>query len=220
MIITKQYFIGDLYIPSMKPSITDEASALGTDFTIEEYSKDCLVKSFGFDLFLKVVENLEVDSAKSGSEQKWKDLIDGEIVTLDSGVKKQWKGLAYKNIDSADAKNKSFIANYVYFFNERKNFVVKSGTGDVELEAANAINANPGFKASIAYNAFVDEVVGAGNSNIAKIGVSDFGEYVDWYCNNNYFSLYEFINYKNGIDPTTYPNFSPHRFSKINSFGI
>lgn len=221
MIINRTYFVGDLYIPSMKPSITEVDSSLNADSTIEEYSKDCLVKSFGFDLFLKVEENLDGDSAKATADQKWKDLINGETVTLDTGVKKQWRGLAYKNIDSATSKNVSFIADYVYFFNERKDFITKSMTGDVELEAINAISSNPGYKASIAFNKFVDEVVGvSGKGNTARVGVSDFGEYLDWYGNNNYFSLYEFINYKNGIDPDTYPNFAPKYWGKINSFGI
>jgi hypothetical protein len=219
MIITREYFKGDLFTPAMRPSITDNEDTNSINFFIKEYSSKCLLECFGYTLFEQVVANISGDSAKEDSLQKWKDLINGEIIILSDGQKKRWKGLAYK-IDPTDtSKNYSFIANYIYFFFERNSSIAKSTTGDKVLESEGSMVANQSYKVSIAWNNFVNEVVGC-VENKAYLIENEFGHYVDWYSGNTEFSLYEFIRYKNDLDPTTYPNFQPKYFKQINSFGI
>lgn len=220
MIINRSFFKGDLFLPAMSPSITDDENVNSLQSFIDTYSEKCLIDCFGYTLFDELKSNLEDDKAKSGSDDKWKKLIEGEIVTLTDGRKKRWKGLAYKSLSTSEENDFSFITGYVYYFYERSEYVSKSTTGDVKLKAEGSIIANAGYKTSIAWNNFVDEVVGFGNSNIGNVQTSDFGEYIDWSTGNNEFSLYGYIRYKNDLDKNNYKYFSPKLFKKINEFGI
>ena len=56
-----------------------------------------LVLCFGYTLFELVKEANTLIEANSPVDQKWKDLIKGEIVTLENGQKKRWKGLIVRN---------------------------------------------------------------------------------------------------------------------------
>jgi hypothetical protein len=226
MVITRSFFKGDLFLPAMKPSITDEDTVNSLQEFINGYSEKCLIECFGYTLFSEVKENSDGQSAKTDAAEKWKNLIDGEIVTMEDGSKKRWRGINYKSISTASANDMSFIANYVYFFYERSEYVTKSTTGDVTLTAAGSTPANAGYKTSIVWNKFVDLVVGRSGSDrglLRNRGIlleSDFGFYVDWYSDNNDFSLYDFILYKNKLVKNTYAFFAPKYFSKINEMGI
>jgi hypothetical protein len=226
MEITRSFFKGDLFLPAMKPSITDEDTVNSLQEFIDGYSEKCLIECFGYTLFAEVKLNSEGQVAKDDAAQKWKDLIDGEIVTMEDGSKKRWRGINYKSISTASANDMSFIANYVYFFYERSEYVTKSTTGDVTLTAAGSMPANAGYKTSIVWNMFVDLVVGRSGltkdltRNRGIILESDFGYYVDWFSDNNDFSLYDFILYKNRLVKDTYAFFAPKYFRKINEMGI
>lgn len=220
MKIDRTYFKGDLFVPMMKASVTDTSDTNELDSFIEEYSNQCYLKCFGYTLLSEIKSNMENDSVKEDADQKWKDLIEGEIVTLSDGTKRNWKGLTYK-INESDEKNSyGFAANYVYYFFERSQFVTKSTTGDQKPDAVNATSVNPGYKISIAWNKFVDEVVGFNNASNRTIIESDFGIGIDWYSNQRDFSLYEYIRYKNSLIADTYANFQPSFFSKINELGL
>lgn len=219
MKINRTYFKGDLFTPMMKASVTDSSNLNELDLFIEEYSAQCYLKCFGYILLSEINLNLTDGAVKEAADQKWKDLINGEIVTLADGSKRNWKGLTYKLNVNDENNSYGLAANYVYFFFERSQYVTKSTTGDQKPNAANSNHVNPGYKASIAWNKFVDEVVGVNsiNNNVIK---SDFGFGIDWYSNRRDFSLYEYIKYKNSLDANTYKDFQPTYFSKINEFGI
>ena len=222
MKIDRTYFKGDLFVPAMKPSVTDTGNTNELDGFIETYGNECILKCFGYTLAELVIANTETDSmnAKSDAEQKWKDLIDGEIVTFADGSKRRWKGLAYKSNNTDENKSMSLLANYIYFFYERSNYVAKSTTGDQKPDAFNATAVNAGYKTSIAWNKFVDEVVGVGYNSDGKVIETDFGYGIDWYSAIKDFSLYEYIKYKNDLVSDTYPFFQPTYFRKINELGI
>ena len=220
MKITREFFKGDLFLPAMKPSITDNNEVNSLQDFINGYTEKCLIECFGYTLFELVKTNSQEDKAKDGVDVKWKNLIEGEIITMSDGSKKRWKGIAHKSISTLDSNDLSFIANYVYFFYERSEYIAKSTTGDVKLKAEGSVMANAGYKTSIAWNQFVDEVVGVSNSNKGIVLRSDFGSYIDWFSGNNEFSLYEFIIYKNSLIADTYPYFAPKYFRRINEFGI
>ena len=232
MKITREFFKGDLFLPAMNPSITDNSEVNSLQNFINTYSEKCLIECFGYTLFELVKEaNAIIEANKlvdiqtnpndiQAVDQKWIDLIQGEVVTLENGQKKRWKGLSYKSLSTLEENDLSFITNYVYYFYERSEYVGKSTTGDVKLQAEGSKPFNAGYKTSIAWNNFVDEVVGVSNSNTGNVQTSDFGQYINWYSGNTEFSLYQYIIYKNNLDKSTYEHFAPKLFKKINEFGI
>ena len=220
MKIDRTYFKGNLFVPMMKASVTDISDTNELDSFIEEYSNQCYLKCFGYTLLSEINDNVQDGNVNENADQKWKDLINGEIVTLADGIKRNWKGLTYKINESDENNSYGFAANYIYYFFERSQFVTKSTTGDQKPDAINATSVNPGYKVSIAWNKFVDEVVGFNNAVNMNIIKSDFGHGIDWYSNQRDFSLYEYIQYKNNLVLDTYANFQPSYFSKINELGI
>jgi len=224
MIISNAYFTGELYIPHAKPGISDgvtEVSGAVIDF-INEYAEECLVKCLGYDLFYEL--SLVLDTAKpnglaDGSPIKWDVLLNGSTyIDPNSGRTINWRGIRYKSVQDGDY-NKSFLANYVYFFYEKNDYITRSDAGHQILEAKNATTVLPTEKVIRAWNKFVEMVQGSGPS--INYGYKNGMPYVDHYNQNSQIvSLSKFIKDSNTILDETYANYNPHVFSAINTFGI
>lgn len=224
MIIDNTYFKGELYIPHAKPGITDDVTEVDgavTDF-IEEYVAECLLKCLGYDLYREF--SLVLDKAKSnglvdGSPIKWDQLLNGHVYTDPNSSKTiAWRGIRYEAIPDG-GYNKSFLANYVYYFYEKDDYITRSDAGHQILNAANAENVLPTAKVTRAWNKMVDMIQGANNNPL--YGYKNGMPWVDHFNQNNQeVSLSKFIKDSNAILDETYANYTPQVFSKLNAFGL
>ena len=223
MIIDNTYFIGEIYEPHAKPSVTDGITGVDTNMLefISEYAEDCLVKSLGYDLAALLIAELDPiqsNGLKVTADVKWDDLVNGDIYPDPAtGDNVEWKGIRYKNI-STGAYNRSFLANYVYFFFEQYDFITKSNTGNVLIESENSSRLDPNIKVVKAWRKFVDVVQGEIDND--AIVVKDYGYGVDWFSGGSKVSLYKFINDINTTTPDTYPDFNPKTWKRINQLGL
>lgn len=225
MIIDNTYFIGEIYIPHAKPSITDAVTEVGGEVKlfIETYVPKCLSRTLGPQLF-RELENVLDPSQPSGidlaAEAKWDALLNGtEYTDPSTGDTVVWRGIRFKSSPLSEY-NKSFLANYVYFFYEKNDHITRSDIGHQMEDGKNSRTVVPGIKVTDAWNTFVDLVQGADYrpSLISKGGMPG----IDWYNSeaNQEISLYKFIKDSNIILNNTYSNFRPTILSRINAFGL
>lgn len=231
MIVNGAYFIGDIYLPYAKPGVTSGVSDVENDIKIfiNEYEVECLEKCLGLSLFNEFADNLdttESDYIKDGSDTKWNQLLNGHSYTNPNGDEVVWKGIRRKTkelgVDDSDEYNKSFLADYIYFFHEKSNFVKRAGIGQVKIDGANSTEADPTHKAVKAWNRFVETVQGEVKPNIYVKSGQFGGGAVDWFTgqDNGKVTLYRFIEDMNQLQENTYPNFKPKNWSLINSAGM
>jgi len=224
MIIDNTYFIGSLYIPHANPSISDDVEAVESDVTefINDYTREALIKCLGYQLFKELEDELDPTQANgldSGAAAKWNDLLNGkEYTDPSSSLTVYWRGIRYKSISTGDY-NRSFLANYVYFYYEQDDYVTRSDVGHAIEVAKNAEIVAPTNKVVKAWRTFVKLVQGEETipQSYDKLGM--FG--VDWYSQGGAeVSLYKFINDSNQIVEDTYAEFTPKVWNNINQFGI
>lgn len=210
MITSSSYFTGIIEIPNISTANTPNASRVGKQTKIarfiEEYELDVLSKCLGFSLHkdfqlqLEVVPPATVQTVKDSADQKWKDLYSGKEYEL-NGKPVKWQGLVFKQ-GTIDI---SLISYYVFtqFF---KHDMTHYGDIGLQIEKAkNAKRAYYGPKYVLSSQKFYELTVG--NSN-------------DIYKTSGYRSLYQFMQDMNDIDPTTYPNWMPYCFPKVNIMGL
>jgi hypothetical protein len=240
MIIDNTYLKGEIYIPHAKPGIKDSVTGVETEVIsfISEYANDCLFKCLGpqlhADLLLNLDEN-ETTWVDALADAKWNDLVNGkEYVDPVSNLNVVWKGIRYTNLFNGSVYDRSFLAYYVYFFYEKKDYVTRAGIGHQEEKPSNATLTTPTQKVVNAWNKFVTHVQGddvqpvniysnsglllhsinGGNINSIK------GIGLDYFKGNSETSLYKFIEDSNIISEGTYANFKPKFWTRINQFGI
>ena len=223
MSITKNsFYTGEIYIPHAKPSITDgntqvEQSLL--DF-IDDYERDALIKSLGYKLAIEFISNLddtETNGLKSGTDQKWDDLLNGKDYQDSNGDTIRWNGIRWKN--KTDGKyDRNFLTNYVYVFFENDYNVTRGNIGNEQEQAKNANRVSAAPKITKAFNKFIERVQGANNQPTVIHKFYGYG--VDYYNGGEEISMYRFIQDMNDLDDTTYVNFNPKRWKLINQFGI
>jgi len=227
MIIDNGYFIDEIFIPHAKPSITDSVTEIGEDISsfIETYSREALLKCLGFALFKEFSANLDISKPNGlidGANAKWDKLLNGTEYTDPSGSLVEWRGIRFK---SKNEYNKSFLADYTYYFYEKSNDDDRVGVGNVKQQSKNAIVVSKTPKVVAAYRRFVKAV--QGENCVPSIGIKTYSGYhtgigvgFDYFGNNQEVNLYKFINDTNQITPDTYLNFTPSYFANVNQFGI
>jgi len=223
-IINNTYFKNEIYIPHARPSISDSVQDVQSEIVdfIREYSRDCLVKCFGLTLFLDFESRLDdssLDLIGAGEDVKWSELMNGKLYNDPlTDLPVQWKGIRYKSLSTGEY-DKSFLANYVYFFYEKNDHIVRSEAGDVKLEAKNAQLVGPTEKVVKAWRKFYEIV--QGDTFVSR--VYDFGNAygVDYFIDSNQeVSLYKFITDMNTLAEDTYPDFNPKKWENINRLGL
>ena len=220
LIIDNSYFINDIYIPHAKPSITDSVTGVGTEIVsfIDEYERECLIKTLGYQLFKEFETKLDRNSINglvNNADVKWDYLLNGREYTKSNGDLAYWQGLRCK---TNQAYNKSLLAQYVYFFYEKSDDDSRVGVGNVKEKAANADTVSKTPKVIAAWRKFCKSVQGSCSKPAVYIKHNGVG--VDWYDSSGESSMYEFIAESNLVDETTYPNWKPTYFENANQFGI
>lgn len=222
MVINNTYFKSEIYLPHAKPGITDNVTSVDAEIIdfIYDYSRECLLYSLGPSLFLLFETELDPtqpNGLKTTSDIKWDRLLNGYNYIDSSGNQQIFRGIRFKN-NPAGEYNKSFLANYVYFFYQSDSYVQTTGTGDVSPKVKSGEVINPSSKVIKAWNKFVDLV--QGSEIKPKYYNTEKGFGVDYYKGNNETSMYKFIKDMNELDETTYPGFKPKTFVKLNQYGI
>lgn len=211
MITTRAYFALNSELPFVSDDVPN-ASLVGNiseaDATIQRYEKEILQKTLGplYIAFMKQFdydENTKLHTIKNDASDKWKHLLNGTEYTK-RGVEVVWQGIIFED----DSVKRSFITNYCYCKFLEKDTSKHLGVGLSVPQAKGTKRANPAYKYTDAYNDFVDMVVG---------GFCDNSSYE---IGSGVRSLYEFLNDMNELDATTYPNWSPKAFGKVNIFSI
>jgi hypothetical protein len=232
-ITNSSYFKGEIYIPNAKTglstSITD-VEAKVQDF-IDEYEQECLEYCFGLILAKEFFSNL--DSAqptfiKTGSDAKWNDLLNGKTYTKD-GESFVWKGIRRKKTtlgatEESTVYDKSFLADYVYFFYESNSFITRANAGSGKNKSANMESVMPNNKVIKSWRRFVKIVQGINDQTphyYLKLGIFE-GDVVDYRreIDKSDVSLYQFVKDMNILSEDTYAKFKPRAWKMINQFTI
>ena len=223
MITNNTYYINELYIPHAKPSVSSDVTTVSAelDSFIDDYERECLIKSLGFQLttlFYDELDLLQPNFLKVTADSKWDDLLNGKTYTNKNGDLVSWRGIRYKNVPSAEY-NRSFLANYVFYNYESNADVFRTGVGYVKGKAKNAEERSPAPRAINAFRKMVDMI--QGREFKKEIIESRFGYGVDYYYENGEVTLYQFIRDINDTVADTYPNFKPGKWNVYkNQFGI
>jgi len=224
MITNNTYYKNELYIPHAKPSVTSDVTTVSAELNafIEEYERECLIKSFGLPLYLLFeaeLDSTETNGLKDTADTKWDDLLNGKTYTNQFGDEVAWRGIRYKEKQADTLPTKSFLANYVFYHYEENADVFNTGVGFVKAKAKNATERSPAQKAIKAWRKMVDII--QGKEFKEDIIISRFGYGIDYYHNNEEVTLYQFIRDMNYAVPDTYPNFKPGYWNVYkNQFGI
>jgi hypothetical protein len=224
MIINNAYFVGDIYIPQAKPSITDEVVDSGNHFPVlrDKLVDECLFKCLGERLYELLIAELDITRAnglKEASDTKWDRLLNGHKYTPSGGDSNiTWRGIRYK---TANIYNQSFLAYYVYFFHERKRYLDMANVASASEKPVNDdMYASISNRAVEAWNNFVTLVQGKGTTR--ELVYHDKTGYVgyDYYQGNDRVTLYKFIKDMNDISEDYYPGFNGQKWELMNKFGI
>jgi len=231
MIIDKTYFKGEIYLPYIRSNISDEVSSEESDVLefINDYSREVLLRSLGTTLFIEFESQLDDQTPTgliAGSPEKWNKLLNGSIYVDKDGNDRIWRGIRYKSMSNGNY-DRSFIANYVYFFFESNSFITRSGIGNQIEQGANSESIVPNQKVSKAWNKFVSNVQGNLSRGL-KLGLDyrviqrRIGLGIDYWLDagGQDASLYQFIDETNEVTPDTYANFNGEIFEELNQFGI
>ena len=223
MIINNSYFKGDIYIAHAKPGITDSVTGVTLDINsfIDSYENEALMKCLGYSLsreFIAVLNSEKSNGLIVGADSKWDDLLNGKEYTDPNGVLVKWEGIRRKTTTSTKY-DKSFLADYVFFFYEQNEEIVRGGTGFGKPKAKNMRMTTSTPKVVKAWNRFVELVQGTDQKPnvVQKYGIP-IG--IDWYGGGQQITLYKFINDMNSIAPDTYAKFNPKSWKTMNQFGI
>lgn len=223
MIVNNTYFKGEIFIPHAKPSITDSTTGVADEILdfIGEYEQECLINCLGTSLFNDFIINIDVNEPTLidiNSDEKWDRLMNGHDYNCpDTGDEKIWRGIRWKSISTGDY-NRSFLAYYIYFFYERKQYISNTTTGHQIEEAENAETVTPTMKVVGAWRKFVSLVQGIEQHREVVVNNGFIG--VDYYKGDQFVSLYTFIEDMNKKQEGYYANFNPKKWVNINQFGI
>jgi hypothetical protein len=224
MITNNTYYVNEIYIPHAKPSVTSDVTTVSADLNsfIEEYERECLIKSLGFQLFTLFeaeLDDAQTTGVKIGSDAKWNELLNGKTYTNPSGDLVTWRGIRYRAKVADTLPTKSFLANYVFYNFEMSEDVFNTGVGFVKAKAKNARERSPSQKVTNAWRKMVDVI--QGEQFKKEVVLSRFGYGLDYYHNNSEVTLYKFINDMNDAVEDTYPSFKPGYWNVYkNQFGI
>lgn len=221
MIIDNTYFIDEIYIPNAKPGITNSIKSVDADLVrlINEKTRECLIKCLGFNLFSEfaaVLDDTSPDGLLPATAQKWDDLLNGASYINPEGENVEWRGI--RHATDGIVYDRSFLADYCFYWYERNDFIKRSNTGSNRPIAKNATDAKPTIAVADAWNRFVK--ITQGENSAPRVLANEFGLGVDWFSGGFEISMYQYIEDINTITPDTYANFTPKSWTKTNQLGI
>ena len=223
MLISRSIFQNGLLIANSQDT-TPNSNLLGNkvklDSFIEQYERDILITTLGYDLYKELQSNLEVlngqteQSVKVSSDQKWKDLVNGK--EYDGKV---WRGLNYQE----GSFKVSLLAYYTFWSWLNDNTTTMGSGGEVQVQSKNANNVNPTSTLVQIWNSFIEMYQGLPyNYCFPSVSFYNGATFVDYFnggINSNYVSLLQFLR----DNPTNYPNPQLYTFvneSNSNSLGL
>ncbi|RLA04912.1 MAG: hypothetical protein DRQ47_02470 [Gammaproteobacteria bacterium] len=227
MIINKEYFKGEIYIAHAVDSISDDTTGVGTDIDglIDKYERDCLIKSLGMVLYNEFYDQLDpssLDGLLPGSDAKWDNLLNGLKYIDPDGDQVWWRGIRYESVTGSGVYDKSFLAEYIYFFYQQSNQVSVGSNGFTHTQSKNSTMADPTPKVISAWREFFAIVQGESTESLDFVTHTKYGTSVDWCASNKNsdVSLYKFIQDQNTLVTDTYADWSPMKWVNMNNFGI
>lgn len=177
MLIDASYFVGEIDIPN-----TDQdAVSQKVNWMIRKYEPELLKTILGLDLYTAFAEGIKANPV----DQKWTD-IKNRLITVDNTT----NDIVFKQ---------SLIANYVYYWWQRSNGSLTTGTGEVQGN-----DVSPAYKMCRAWNEFVDwlrETVSFLNDNKDT--------YPDWDSSTVYVDCYGNVTYWVGDKKTVFGKINP-----------
>lgn len=224
MIINNTYFFGDIYIAHAKPGISDPVTNVDAkivDF-INKYAEECMLRCLGHQLFNDLKINLDPNESSwvdALADDKWDELVNGkEYTDPESGLDISWKGIRFQ-AEFEDTKYYSFLANYVFYFYKKRDWINNGELGSQIDSTENSEAIPPTREAVDAWNKFIDLVQGEYNSQdvVYREGI---GYGVDYFSGCQNISLYKFINDMNFISENTYANFNPKKWRRMDYFNL
>lgn len=219
MIITPDYFQGNIKIPNSQDAITPLTDRAGNHFDLVEYiaryEKQIMVYALGLTEYNSFILSFETNGdVKPGAEQRWKDFIEGVAYTVDS-VDKEWKGLRYVE----GSQKYSFIAYYTFskFVND-----ISTKVGDAGIQKSNS-KSSKGYSSIPtvvdAFNEFIKLYQGkATEVNSVRYWYGKNISGIDYFNQtqvNDEVSMYEYLQ-----DNTDQYDSVTRIFAVENSFGI
>jgi hypothetical protein len=184
-LIDKTYFNGILNIPNIYEVNSDELENLNKN--IDKYARLFMQEFLGVELFIDFDSHLTGGVLNQNAPQKWKDLVNGVVYTLNDKTFK-WKGLIY----TEGAINTSLIANFVYYFSYQNS--INSSVGQVVVNPRNAENVNPSEHLTRVWNEFI-EMYQAGDVASPEQYFHNGVLFLDYYQNrqSGFVSLLQFV---------------------------
>jgi hypothetical protein len=137
-IVNTSFFVRDIVIPNLTYSADQDR----INSFISKYEPECLLKILGYPLF-KVFG--------TESSQRMTDLLSGAEYTDGEGNLRKWQGLVHDT-------DISLIANYVYFFYQKKQASQSMGVGTVLPKPEAGTAFSPANLMVDAWNFFSSEV--------------------------------------------------------------
>jgi len=223
MISKNSWYVGEIYIPHAKPSITDGVTGVAGDMLsfIDQYEQEAIIKCFGYQLgreFISVLDITKTNGLVDLADTKWDELLNGKEYINPQGVLVKWEGVRRKFPLTATEPNFSLLCFYVYWFYEKNDHITRSGSGNQRNSPKNARVDDSFDKVTNAWRKFVKMVQG---EELAPIIIEkEYGFGIDWYQGGQEISLYKFIEDSNILVPNTYPNFNPKKWKNVNQLGI
>lgn len=204
MIIKTTDFTLDAFIPNRDDAPNSDILGNETELQgfIDKYETEALILVLGYDMYKQLISEFEANGDwKSTTDQKWKDLVDGDN--------------AYKGM-------KEMLIGYVFykFAESDDSHYATVGTEKEKSETSVRVEMRP--KAIQNYNKFYNDAVGTYYDYPVVRGVgSIFGNltsvsYVNDGRNKNRISLYEYV--LSRIEDFT--NWSPANLKSQNYFDI
>lgn len=225
MITKNTYYRGDIFIPQAKPSITEEAINPDDDFAFmaSKYEEDCLIKCLGPILYRELIANMDLAEDTyivDGADVKWGLLMNGHNYVRENEEKTNyWRGIRFKSPLSSADYNSSFLAYYVYWFYQRKQYITTLSIGTGKDEGENVVMTAPTMKVTAAWNKFVELVQGK-NTYPTYYNITGMWG-VDYYSGSDDVSLYQFIRDMKDLNGDDYyADFEPTSFTTQNEFGL
>lgn len=149
-IIDETYFIKDLAVPNVQPSLDIPNNEMAFEMYIDKYARQLLQNALGVVLFEQLDSQIENGSLKPTADQKWKDLVNGKTYQKD-GRDLKWKGLIY----SEGIFKGSILANYTYYHWHLDQVSRMSGMGEVKGKAVNTAIVNSTERSVRVWNQFI-----------------------------------------------------------------
>lgn len=189
-LIDKAYFVRDLAVPNIQPSLDIPNNEVSFDWYIDRYARQLLQNALGNFLFDELDSQITDGALNSNADQKWKDLVNGKSYTKDNYDLK-WKGLIYEE----GAFKGSVLAYYTYYHWHLEQMSRMSAMGEVKGKAVNTTAVNSTATSVKIWNKYIMMYQGICNERKPSFSIVRGVPFTDYYYqrDSDYVSLLGFL---------------------------